>query len=69
MNIDWIGLAESSLDPENLEGRGQAWYSARCREPSVADGKMVRWSNIGGQPFVLTTWTTPRHKSRKPWNS
>ncbi len=23
-----------------------------------ADGKMIRWSNIGGQPFVLTTWTT-----------
>ena len=22
------------------------------------DGKMIRWSNIGGQPFVLTTWTT-----------
>jgi multiple sugar transport system substrate-binding protein len=23
------------------------------------DGKLIRWSNIGGQPFVLTTWTTP----------
>ena len=25
---------------------------------SGADGKIVRWSNIGGQPFVLMTWNT-----------
>ena len=23
-----------------------------------ADGKLIRWSNIGGQPFVLTTWNS-----------
>jgi multiple sugar transport system substrate-binding protein len=23
-----------------------------------ADGKLARWSQIGGQPFVLTTWNT-----------
>ena len=23
-----------------------------------ADGKIIRWSNIGGQPFVLMTWNT-----------
>ena len=23
-----------------------------------ADGKVVRWSNIGGQPFVLMTWNS-----------
>ncbi len=25
-----------------------------------ADGKLVRWSNIGGQPFVLMTWNSDR---------
>ncbi len=25
---------------------------------AAADGSISRWANIGGQPFVLTTWTT-----------
>ena len=24
----------------------------------LVDGEIVRWSNIGGQPFVLTTWNS-----------
>ena len=23
-----------------------------------SDGKLIRWNNIGGQPFVLTTWNS-----------
>jgi multiple sugar transport system substrate-binding protein len=49
--------------------RSLAWIRSLPRSPTSwsfgqmpgtmgADGKMIRWSNIGGQPFVLTTWTT-----------
>jgi len=39
----------------SLDRAKRAVFELRIKGP---DGKMVRWSNIGGQPFVLTTWTT-----------
>lgn len=58
MNIDWIGLGEASLDPKSSKVSDKLVFG---QMPGTIgpDGKMVRWSNIGGQPFVLTTWTTP----------
>ena len=57
MNINWIGLGEASLDPKTSKVSDKLVFGLM---PGLrgADGKIVRWSNIGGQPFVLTTWTT-----------
>jgi multiple sugar transport system substrate-binding protein len=57
MNINWIGLGEASLDPKTSKVSDKLVFGLM---PGLrgADDKIVRWSNIGGQPFVLTTWTT-----------
>jgi multiple sugar transport system substrate-binding protein len=57
MNLDWIGLGEASLDPKTSKVSDKLVFGMM---PGLrgADGKIIRWSNIGGQPFVLTTWTT-----------
>jgi multiple sugar transport system substrate-binding protein len=57
MNVDWIGLGEASLDPKTSKVSDKLVFGLMPGTPGP-DGKMVRWSNIGGQPFVLTTWTT-----------
>ena len=58
MNLDWIGLGEASLDPKTSKVSDKLVFGMM---PGLrgGDGKIIRWSNIGGQPFVLTTWTTP----------
>jgi multiple sugar transport system substrate-binding protein len=58
MNIDWIGLGEASLDPKTSKVADKLVFGLApgLRGP---DGKVNRTSQIGGQPFVLTTWTTP----------
>ena len=58
MNIDWIGLGEASLDPKSSKVSDKLVFG-QMPGTMGPDGKMIRWSNIGGQPFVLTTWTTP----------
>ena len=57
MNIEWIGLGEASLDPKTSKVSDKLVFGL---QPGVrgSDGKIIRWSQIGGQPFVLTTWTT-----------
>jgi multiple sugar transport system substrate-binding protein len=57
MNIDWIGLGESSLDPKASKVADKLVFG-QMPGTMGPDGKIIRWSNIGGQPFVLTTWTT-----------
>ena len=57
MNVNWIGLAEGSLDPKTSKVSDKLVFGM-MPGTAGADGKLVRWSNIGGQPFVLTTWTT-----------
>jgi multiple sugar transport system substrate-binding protein len=57
MSINWIGLAEASLDPKTSKVSDSLVFGMMPGTKG-ADGKLVRWSNIGGQPFVLTTWTT-----------
>ncbi|KQV23667.1 ABC transporter [Rhizobium sp. Root1203] len=56
-NIEWIGFAESVLDSKTSKAAGKVAFS---QMPALrgADGKSVRWSNIGGQPFVLMTWNS-----------
>ena len=57
MNVDWIGLGEASLDPKSSKVADKLVFGQT--PGTMVDGKNVKWSNIGGQPFVLTTWTTP----------
>ncbi len=57
MNVDWIGLGEASLDPKTSKVSDKLVFGM-MPGTTGPDGKMIRWSNIGGQPFVLTTWTT-----------
>jgi multiple sugar transport system substrate-binding protein len=57
MNIDWIGLGEASLDPKTSKVSDKLAFGLA---PGLrgADGKIIRWQNLGGQPFVLMTWNT-----------
>ena len=58
MNIDWVGLGEASLDPKSSKVSDKLVFGMApgLRGP---DGKINHTEQIGGQPFVLTTWTTP----------
>ncbi|MGD9537305.1 MAG: ABC transporter substrate-binding protein [Alphaproteobacteria bacterium] len=55
-NIQWIGFAETTIQPEMSKVADKVAFAMM---PGLRgeDGKLIRWSNIGGQPFVLTTWT------------
>jgi multiple sugar transport system substrate-binding protein len=55
--IQWIGFAESAITPETSKVADKIDF-AMMPGTKDADGKLVRWSNIGGQPFVLTTWNS-----------
>jgi multiple sugar transport system substrate-binding protein len=54
-NIQWIGFGESALNPQTSKVSDKVDF-AMMPGTRRADGKLIRWSNIGGQPFVLTTW-------------
>ena len=53
--IQWIGFAESAITPATSKVADKIAFAVH---PGVreADGKISRWANIGGQPFVMTTW-------------
>ena len=54
--IQWIGFGESAIAPELSKVHDKVNFA---RMPGLlVDGEIVRWSNIGGQPFVLTTWNS-----------
>ncbi len=57
MNVNWIGLGEASLDTKSSKVADKLVFGM-APGTRGADGKIVRWNNLGGQPFVLTTWTT-----------
>jgi multiple sugar transport system substrate-binding protein len=56
-HIEWIGFAESTITPATSKVADKVDF-AMMPGTKGADGKMIRWSNIGGQPFVLTTWNS-----------
>ena len=56
MNIEYIGLAENTINPETSKVADKVAF-AQMPGLRGADGKLVRWSNIGGQPFVIMTWS------------
>ena len=55
--IQWIGFGESAITPATSKVADKVDF-ARMPGLRQADGKISRWSNIGGQPFVLTTWNS-----------
>ena len=57
INLEWVGFAESSLNKETSKVYDKIDFA---EQPGLKgpDGKLVRWSNIGGQPFVLMTWNS-----------
>ncbi len=55
--IQWIGFAESAITPASSKVADKVDF-ARMPGLKGSDGKIIRWSNIGGQPFVLTTWNS-----------
>src|SRR5436190_5501024 len=57
MNLEWIGFAESAINPQTSKVADKIAF-AQMPGLKQPDGKVVRWSNIGGQPFVLMTWNT-----------
>jgi multiple sugar transport system substrate-binding protein len=56
--VQWIGFGESTITPATSKVADKVAFA---QEPGLrdSDGKLIRWSNIGGQPFVLTTWNSP----------
>jgi multiple sugar transport system substrate-binding protein len=57
MHIEWIGFAESTINAETSKVADKVAF-AQMPGLRGADGKIIRWSNIGGQPFVLLSWNS-----------
>ena len=55
--IDWVGLGEPVLDPASSKVHDRSSFGPA---PGLRkeDGSIDRTGNIGGQPFVLTTWNS-----------
>lgn len=53
--IVYITLAETTIDPRTSKVADKAGF-AMHPGTRQADGSLVRWANIAGQPFVFTTW-------------
>ncbi len=55
--IDWVGLGEPVLDPSASVVHDKSAFGVA---PGLRkeDGSIDRTGNIGGQPFVLTTWNS-----------
>ena len=55
--VQWIGFAESTISPDTSKVADKVAFAQHpgTRKP---DGSLERWANIGGQPFVLTTWNS-----------
>ncbi len=55
--IDWVGLGEPVLDPSASTVHDKSAFGP-APGTRQADGSIDRTGNIGGQPFVLTTWNS-----------
>lgn len=53
--IDWVGLGEPVLDPSTSTVSDKSAFAV-APGTRKEDGTIDRTGNIGGQPFVLTTW-------------
>ncbi len=55
--IDWVGLGEPVLDPNASTVSDKSAFGP-APGTRKDDGSIDRTGNIGGQPFVLTTWNS-----------
>jgi multiple sugar transport system substrate-binding protein len=55
--IDWVGLGEPVLDPKSSTVHDKSAFGP-APGTRKGDGSIDRTGNIGGQPFVLTTWNS-----------
>ena len=55
--IDWAGVAPPALDPKVSKYADKTGF-AMTPGLRKSDGSIDRTDNIGGQPFVLTTWNS-----------
>jgi len=56
INLEWIGFAESSISKETSKVADKVAFA---QIPGLKTDKgVVKWSVIGGQPFVLMTWNS-----------
>ena len=55
--LQWIGFAESAISAETSKVHDRVDF-AMHPGLRMADGSLDRTANIGGQPFVLTTWNS-----------
>jgi multiple sugar transport system substrate-binding protein len=53
--IDWVGLGHPVIDPKLSKVADKSGF-ALTPGRRLPDGSISRWANIGGQPFVFTTW-------------
>lgn len=55
--VNWNAVSATAKDPKVSTVADKTGYAL---PPGTIDenGKMIRWDNIGGQPFVLTTWNS-----------
>ena len=52
--INWNAVSATAVNPKVSTVADKTAYA--LPPGTMVDGKMVRWDNIGGQPFVLTSW-------------
>jgi multiple sugar transport system substrate-binding protein len=55
--VDWVGVMGPVINPK-LSKVSDTTKFAQPPGSRLADGSISRWMNIGGQPFVLTTWNS-----------
>jgi len=55
--VDWVGVMGPVINPK-LSKVADITKFAQPPGERLADGSISRWMNIGGQPFVLTTWNS-----------
>jgi multiple sugar transport system substrate-binding protein len=55
--VDWVGTMGPVIDPKLSKVSDKTGFGIPPGT-RLADGSISRWSNIGGQPFVLTTWNS-----------
>ena len=53
--IDWVGVMGPVINPKVSKVAEKSGF-AQTPGQRHGDGSISRWANIGGQPFVLTTW-------------
>lgn len=54
--VNWNAVSATAMDPKVSKVADKTDYA--LPPGTMQNGKMVRWDNIGGQPFVLTTWNS-----------